>query len=249
MPKMTDINLSEVSLVDWPAHMHNGFAIIKSADPDKDRALLGAFRKETMPDVNLTEVLKGLSADDIRKALSDEQLEGLMPPEAIVTKAEAEPEDILKGLPDAVREMIEKNNKDLTDALESIAKAEEQAEIEKAARLDGEAVAVSKAAYTNLGFEHEKVAPALRKFALADAEGAEVITEMLKAVNAQADGAIFKELGTTQGSLTNTSAEQITALAKAKATETGISFSKAYETVVNDPANKSLVDAHFKGNE
>lgn len=238
---MTNIELGEISGVDYPAHMVNGFAIIKSESQSSNRALASALRKENMPEKTVEEVLAGLSADELRKALAPEVLAELAP--APVEKAAEE--DILKGLSPEVRAEFEKRDAEIAKANEKIQKAEEAAEIAKAARLDGEAITKSKETYTNLGFEHEKVAPALRKFAGVDAEAATSIETMLKAVNAQADGAVFKELGTNTPSDTDASAtDQLNDLAKARATKDGVPFHKAYAEVVKE--NPELVSAHFK---
>jgi hypothetical protein len=304
--KMTDINLSEVSLVDYPAHLISGFAVIKSANPNNDEALKSAFRKETMSDKDIAEVLKGMSAEDVLKALTPEQLAsvekavgkapapkkvitegedttdsgngkgsepvGQVGDKADVTPADAEDasdhgaddateglngekkkvgksdEDLMKSVSPEVRAMIEKSNIALAAATAQVAKANQDAEIAKAAALDSEAVSFSKSAYSNLGFDHSVVAPALRKFALSSPVAAESITTLLKAVNEQTSG-VFKELGTSAvPSSGMTPADRITALAKAKTSES-VSFAKAYESVVNDPANAELVTAHFNSKE
>lgn len=272
---MTDIELAEVSLVDYPAHLVSGFAVIKSADPTKDKALLSAFRKETMPVKDITEVLKGMSVEDVLKALTPEQVAELTKAKdagdgdaediadggadedkedengKVVKAAVAEvltPEDILKAVSPEVRAMIEKANADLATATAKIEKAEQDAEIAKAAQLDSEAVSFSKSAYINLGFDHGVVAPALRKFALTSPDAAEAITTLLKAVNTQTGG-IFKELGTSESTDSGmTPYARLESLAKSLVSES-VPFSKAFATVASDPANAALVTAHFNSKE
>lgn len=245
---MEKINLTEVSVVDHPAHMREGFAVIKSADTNRNRALFGALRKDTMPTKEeIAEVLKSLSADDLRAALTDEQVAALAP--APVEKADKEPteDDILKALPDNVRGLIEKAQADIEKARAEAAEAKAEAEIEKAARLDEAAIQKSKDDYTNLAFAHETVAPALRKFAAADQEAHDAIVTMLKAVNAQADGAIFEEIGTSAPVTKADSPEaQLQALAKARAAEKDEPIHKALAEVLADPANQALVTKHFE---
>lgn len=250
---MEDINLDEVSLVDHPAHMVEGFAVIKAANPETNRALFSALRKETMPneEKSLADVLKDATAEQIREALTEEQLNELAP----VAKAEvAEPteEDIIKSLPESLRNLIEKANERAEAAEAEVRKAEEKAAKEEADRLDLEAVTKSKTEYTNLGFDHDKVAPALRKFASADPEAAEAIETMLAAVNKQADGAIFDELGTSQVAKSDTektAADEIVEIAKARAAKENISYDAAFIATVTDPENAELVAKHFTPKE
>lgn len=44
--KMTDLDVLETSGVDHPAHLHEGFAVMKSSDPTKARAILLALGKD-----------------------------------------------------------------------------------------------------------------------------------------------------------------------------------------------------------
>lgn len=260
MSKMTDIKLNEVSAVDYPAHMVHGFAVMKSTDPDKTEALLRALRKEEMPDLTPDEVVKTLSAEDIIKALSDEQRAEFekafgkkkpLPEDEADGGADDDNEDaegnLKKSLAPEVRVLIEKTEKQNAELMERIQKSEETTQSEIAKRLDTEAINKSEKEYTNLGFDHAKVAPALRKFAAVDASGAEAITEMLKAVNAQADGAIFKTLGTdADGAGDVTPYGQLEALAKARSEEDGISIHKARELVYGE--KPELVNAYYKEN-
>lgn len=248
---MENINLSEVSLVDHPAHMVEGFAVIKSQSPETNRALFSALRKETMPEKTLAEMLNEASADDIRKALTADKLLELVPvAEVEVVKAAPTDEEILKALPAEVRERIEKAEARASELEAQAAEAIEKAAKAEDDRLNEAAITKSKEEYTNLAFAHETVAPALRKFADENPEAAAVIVEMMKAVNEQADGAIFTELGTSapveKGE--KTANDKLVELAKARETKENVPFSKAYIDVVNDPANAELVTAHFKEN-
>lgn len=249
---MENINLSEVSLVDHPAHMVEGFAVIKSASPDTNRALLSALRKEEMPneEKTLAEVLKDATAEQIREALTEEQLAELAPVEKAAETVEPTDDDIIKALPENVRALIEK----AADRA-AAAEADRDAAIAKAAaeetqRLDEAAIQKSKDEYTNLAFAHDTVAPALRKFASTNPEEHDAIVTMLKAVNEQADGAIFDEFGTARGDdkVEKSAHDRINDIAKARAAAEGITESAAYLAVVNDPAHAALVTEHFKEN-
>lgn len=269
MSKMTDIKLNEISLVDHPAHLVEGFAVIKSANDSSNRALFSALRKENMPTQvkDVADVLKELSAEDILKAVSDETREELakaFPPAKKKTPAadaedaadggaddDEEDEDgkLKKSVAPEVRALIEKAESDKQALIARLEKAEQSAAIEKAARLDEQAIVKSQSELDSLAVDHNKVAPALRKFAEQDAEAAEAITSMLKSVNGQArEAGLFKEVGTgAAGDAEASAAGQIDTIAKALSTEKGIPFAKAYEEAVS--AHPELVNAYYKENK
>lgn len=251
MPKIGKLDMREVSGVDYPAHLANGFSIIKSANPTRTAAFLKAAGKDnamttvkvtaksltdTTPE-ELVEIAKGLTPEQLKPIVDainsvvedagdggkDDAAEGAdgslasdKPKPAFTAKdaeseaadaasaaAEVNDEDKLLqkslGSPEAVA--IVKSLREEVAKAQAIAKASsEQVAVEKALRLDTQAVVVSKAAYPHLGFDHEKVAPAIRKFAESDAATAKVITDLMKSLEGQAESAaLFKELGTTGG--------------------------------------------------
>jgi hypothetical protein len=258
MSKMTDIKLNEISLVDHPAHMVEGFAVIKSANDSSNRALFSALRKENMTTEtkSVEDVLKELSVDDILKAVSDEQREALakaFPPKKAAPAADDEDEDdkpVAKAaVAPEVQALIEKAESDKAALIERLEKAEKAAEIEKAARLDEQAIAKSKTELDSLAVNHDVVAPALRKFAEQDADAAAAITELLKSVNTQArESGLFKELGTAAAGDADASASgQLDTIAKALSTEKGLPFAKAYEQAVAE--HPELVNAYYKENK
>lgn len=241
---MTKIRLDEISLVDYPAHMVNGFPVIKSASTEHSDSIMDALGKRNteMPVADLAKALAEASVDDIVKALAERT-------DIIVKSADAdadEQDEVMKSLSPEVRAIIEKRDAELSEFKKAAEEAEQKAEIAKAAQLDGEAIAKSKE-LTNLAFDHETVAPALRKFAEANPEAGEAIDTMLKAVNAQADGAIFKEIGTRAVVTKSEPEAALETLAKAMVTEgKETNYHDAFAKAVADPANKELVDAHFK---
>lgn len=247
--QMTKIKLDEISLVDYPAHMVNGFPVIKSASTEHSDSIMDALGKRNteMPVADLAKALAEASVDDIVKALAERT-------DIIVKSADADADEqdgtdedkVMKSLSPEVRAIIEKRDAELSEFKKAAEEAEQKAEIAKAAQLDGEAIAKSKE-LTNLAFDHETVAPALRKFAEANPEAGEAIDTMLKAVNAQADGAIFKEIGTRAVVTKSEPEAALETLAKAMVTEgKETNYHDAFAKAVADPANKELVDAHFK---
>jgi hypothetical protein len=128
--------------------------------------------------------------------------------------------DVFKSVTDpAARAELAKaatENPALFKALETMqkqtAEALEKAEAERDARLDADAIAVSKSTYGHLAIDHDTVAPALRRLETANPELHATITKALGAIDGQAEAAdLFKELGTSRP------AETGSALAKAEA--------------------------------
>lgn len=253
--QMTKIKLDEISMVDYPAHMVNGFAVIKSTSAEKSDAVMAALGQKStnnMPTVTPEEIAKALSelsTEDITKALSERSdvadvLKALAPEdEATEQKPET---DIFKGLsPELVAEFT-KRDEQLAEFKKAADAAEETAKIEKSLRLDREAIESAKSDYDNLGYDHDVVDPAIRKFTDADPKAGEALATLLKAVNEQADGAIFKELGTSQEPKGD-STDQLDAIAKSMVKDgTATNYADAISKAFANPENKALVAAHFK---
>jgi hypothetical protein len=244
---MTSIKLDEVSLVDHPAHMVEGFAVIKAAENNNNEALFEALRKGKMPTEKIEDVLNGLSVDEIVKALAEDKRDELvkaLAPEAVVEVDE----DITKSAPEELRNEFAKRDQQIADLMAEVEKARGETATERDTRLDAEAITKSKTEFDGLAFEHEKVAPALRKFAAENADAATVITEMLKAVSAQAKTAgLFEEIGTGAGSSADdTAGSKLETMAKARAAQDGVAFHKAYQLVVDE--NPELVSDYYKEN-
>lgn len=265
MGKMTRIRLDEISAVDYPAHLVNGFAVIKSATDQDSSAIFDALSKRNTDPMttDLTKAVAEASIEDLQKALAErtdlEEVAKAFPAKDAAKfaanadkkkadAADAEPDaddDVTKGLDPKVAAIL----KSQADKIEEFRKAAEKsatdAAVEKSLRLDREYIEKAKADYTNLAYDHDTVDPLIRKFVDANPEAGEALTTMLKAVNEQADGAIFKELG-TKGSASNDS-NPLENIAKAMVADGKASnYEQAIAKAVSDPANKALVSAYFE---
>lgn len=95
-----------------------------------------------------------------------------------------------------------------------IQKASELIAKERDIRLDAEAVNKSKEEFSNVGIDHEVVAPALRRLELQDEVLAKTVREVLTAADAQvSESGLMKEYGTATTS-TGSVLDEATALAK-----------------------------------
>lgn len=228
--KMVEIDVVETSGVDHPAHLHEGWLVMKAADSKTVESIFGksAIVKE----------VKDVTEEEIKKAAAD--AEALVKATALETSLKAKVADLEKQLaeakkggnpfgksteegdvtksvelPEAVKEMLRKAA-DETEDLKKAAAADREAFVkERDARLDEKAIAESEKTYKSLAFDHSVVAPALRKFAGVDADTAKVLTEVLKAAEGQLDSAgIFQELGKSSENSGASALDQLNAAAK-----------------------------------
>jgi hypothetical protein len=233
--KMTDLEVLETSGVDHPAHMHEGWAVLKSATPNQASAafaVLGTNRRMMTASSKAAPVAPGasLTAEQLSEAVQkaiDSKLQPILDTiaegwkslreyaestDTEIPSAETAPadpaaaalaapgavmaaEDVMKSLPEGVRDIIEKSQAEVRKAHERAEEAEKVAKAERSIRLDNEYVAKTRSQFPNLALSDE-VAKQLRAVGEADAELHKSLEAMLVAANAQLDGApLMKELG------------------------------------------------------
>lgn len=250
--KMVNIDISETSGVDHPAHLTEGWMILKSADAATVNKLFGSpdATKEgaTMPandevkteavtpEVEETEKLEAEKAASPGEATKDEVINALKAEikelkSKSVEKSAEEPEDLTKSadLPEAVKVFMQKQKEDLEKAQADFAK-------ERDIRLDTDAITKSRETFKALGLNHEEVAPALRRVAALDADLAKSVDTVLKAADAQlTEAGLFSEVGKS-----TTSGAGDTAYAQIR---------KAAQKMVDDGIEKNLSTAIAKASE
>jgi hypothetical protein len=309
MPKMRKLRMDEVSGVDYPAHLHNGFSVVKSVDNHKAAAFMRAAGKEfAMPTKATAKSLAEASPDEIAevaKALTPEQLQPIIEavnsvvedaikgggdgtdggdtppakpkPPAPGTDVQAEKElDGSEGgdggaatdAPDTGEEDEEDEDQKLFKALggnqaavaivksfqaqvqkaqRDAAEAKRVSEVEKALRLDTQAIQKSRDAYPHLGIDHATVAPAVRKFKDADPKTGAVIENLLKSLEGQAESAqLFKELGTPGGGMETDAYQKVEALAADIMKEEGVTKAVAINKALE--RQPELFTEYRKGN-
>lgn len=124
------------------------------------------------------------------------------------------PEDMKKSIRSMPKEQAEIFAKAFKAQRDEVAKATEEIRKERDIRLDAEAVAKSKATYTNVGIDHDVVAPALRRLAQTDEALAKTVEDVLSAADSQlAESGLLKEMGTAS-TATPSVIDEATALAK-----------------------------------
>ena len=257
--KMVNLAIEETSGVDHPAHLHEGWLVMKSAsESEVQRVLDKSLTKEdsTMEDMKTTEatedkvektVEEELAAAQARIAELEAKLaEKEMKPEEEVVMAmdedskkpeeetmkmdsEKEEEEYMKSAPRSVVKMITSLKKQAEEATAELRK-------ERVARADAQSVEKAKG-WANLNLNAEKIGPALRRLSETDSELAKSVEEILSSVNAQAESAsIFAEIGKSADFKSGNAYERMTTLAKS-AVDEGVAKSMAQ--AIADVASKN----------
>jgi hypothetical protein len=233
--KMANLVIEETSGVDHPAHLHEGWLVMKSADESEVQRVLDetlteedSIMEETTTAATDAQVEKAeMTLEDAMKKIAE--LEGKLS-EKEMAKEEDKSEsdktedemDYMKSAPESVVKMIEDFKKQAETATEELRK-------EREAKADAEAIEKAKG-FSHLNLEAEKVGPALRRLSTVDAELAKSVEEILASVNAQAESAnIFAEIGKSADLTTGDAYGRLTALAKSAVEEgSAKSFEQAF---------------------
>jgi hypothetical protein len=245
--KMVNLAIEETSGVDHPAHLHEGWLVMKSAEQSEVQRVLDETltEEESMPEVTQDEVTTTatdeqvevekaeMTLEDAMKKIADLESklasEEMKEDEVEMSKSETVEEDFLKSAPEPVVKMIEDLRKQAADATEELRK-------EREAKADAEAIEKAKG-WANLQLDADKVGPALRRLASTDAELAKSLEEIISSVNAQAESAhIFAEIGKSADFKSGNAYERMTTLAKS-AVEEGVS--KSFAQALADIATKN----------
>jgi hypothetical protein len=247
---MVNLAIEETSGVDHPAHLHEGWLVMKSASESEVQRVLDKSLTEedsNMEDMKTTEATE----DKVEKTVEEElaaaqariaELEAKLAekeekPELEVEMAmgqdsmepKKEEEDYMKSAPTSVVKMI-------TDLKKQADAATAELRKERIARADAQAVEKAKG-WANLNINAEKVGPALRRLSETDSELAKSVEEILSSVNAQAESAsIFAEIGKSADFKSGNAYERMTTLAKS-AVEEGVA--KSFAQAMADVASKN----------
>jgi hypothetical protein len=238
--KMVNLAIEETSGVDHPAHLHEGWLVMKSADESEIQRVLDetlteedSIMEETTTTATEAQVEKAeMTMEDAMKKIAE--LEGKLSememsketmPES--DKTEDDEMEYMKSAPESVVKMIENFKKQAETATEELRK-------EREAKADADAIEKAKG-YTNLNLEAEKIGPALRRLSAVDSDLAKSVEDILTAVNAQAESAnIFAEIGKSADFTSGDAYGRMTTMAKS-AVEDGsaTTFEQAFANVAS----------------
>ena len=235
-PKMTDLIIEETSGVDHPAHLHEGWLVVKASGTSSAEDVMRDLPEplgEGMSDNAETEpVVNEAPEPETKEEHEEENMDALAVAEARIVELEARIADLeasyhtdeemeesaddvvalAKSAPEPVRKAMEELQKAKVAAETALAKERED-------RADADAIVKARDMFKHLSLEAEKVGPALRRLSVMDAELAKSVEDALKSADAQNESAdIFSEVGkgfTPKGD----AIEKMTSLAKAAVAE------------------------------
>ena len=219
-PKMTNLLIEETSGVDHPAHLHEGWLVVKASNTATVADVLATL--PTPMEASMTEAADTvdqevrLEADNVEaaevetKQVEEElamaqariaelesriaELEGMMEPEM------EEPMEGMDDMEESVVALAKSAPADVRKAIVEMAKAKAEAEAalvkERDDRADEAAIVKARDTFKHLNLDAEKVGPALRRLAGIDADLAKSVEDALIAADAQNESAdIFTEVG------------------------------------------------------
>lgn len=239
---MVKLSIEETSGVDHPAHMQEGWIVMKSTG-DEIREVFDSLTETTeevvkednmVPKTDLDEALAKIA--DYEKRMSDMEDEMKSYKKAEEVEEVDETAEILKSAPEAVVKM-------LNDAHAAQQAAEARAEAAEAvvkAERDAQALAETVEfvkAWGNLPIEADEFAPALIALREFDENVAKQVEDILNVANQRAESAdLFTEIGKSATPLDGgTAYDRLTSLAKARV-ESGDSetFEQAFADVASE---------------
>lgn len=196
--KIADIDVSETSGVDHPAHLAEGWVILKSeAVTEEVDESKGGFVAETeVHETTKAETAdEGTSGDELAKAQARiAELEAQIAELSKADEAEQEPspDEMLKELPEELRKRLE-------DAEETARQNADELRKERELRRDREYIQKVADELPSLNVVPDEFGPVLRSLEDADSDLFEKVYGVLKAANAQAEsGELFSEIGSSQ---------------------------------------------------
>lgn len=237
--KMVNLSIEETSGVDHPAHLHEGWLVMKAAsgeavdqvltkredeapgdEKDTEEDLMENEKEDTMKEEkpSYEDLEAMLEKANARMAEMEKEMDAMKPKEKAKGDMEDDdelPEFLRKEAPESVRKAYETMQKAVADAQAQAEAAEVELRKERGERADAEAVVKARESYGNLGLDPEMVGPALRRLSESDADLAKSVEDVLTAANAKVESAdIFTEIGKSARP-SGSSYEKAEALAKA----------------------------------
>lgn len=250
--KLVKLSIKETSGVDHPAHLHDGWVVMKSATPAEAEAVLDELRpteiSDNTPAVEAeVELPAEVIADEVEvdtakavnavletlKVFKEKTMSKVSEMTDVVIVPEAASEaDILKAMPAAIRKMLDEASANAEVALRKAAASEAALIAEREARAD-EAAVIKAAGWSHLNIDPTIVGPALRRLSETDGVLAGEVVKALDSANALVEtNVVFNEVGTDAPVSTDDAFSKMESLAKAAvAAGTAPSFEAALMSV------------------
>lgn len=253
MAKLVGLDVEETSGVDYPAHLDNGWIVMKATGADVHEALQSTEEKpvpdEQKPDEEVVaEAAPELSPEDAQARIAEleatiAELQAQL--EAASAEEEGEPVEAEKSAEELAKAAPEPLAKAFAELSERVEKAESELAKERDAKELADAQAFVKS-LDNLSLDTATAPELIKKARQATPDLAAAMEQMLVAVNGQVESAgLFAEIGKAAPVDSSGSAnDRLTALAKAKADAEGVAFSQAYKAVLSTSEGKELYNQH-----
>lgn len=215
---MVNLAVVETSGVDHPAHLHEGWIVMKAAE--EVTQLLEANMDPEVPETpDIEPVAETETPQETPEAETPTEAELLAEARRRIAELEelleqsAEPVDeveaLVKSAPEPLRKAMDELKAEAEAATAALRKERED-------RADREAVAKAKTQFSHLTLDVETLAPALRRLEATEPGIAKAVTDALLAADAQNESAnIFTEVGKTAAPAGDSPFARLDALAKA----------------------------------
>ena len=212
--KLVKLNIKETSGVDHPAHLTEGWVVMKSASPSDVTAVLDELRpsdevsaaeptveitEAQVVDSEIVEATKSVSTDEVitTPVSKEETMSNTsdVAAEVVIIPEAASEADIIKAMPAAIRKMLDEASANADAALRKAAASEQALIAERDARAD-EAAVIKASQWSFLNIDPSIVGPALRRLAETDGVLANEVVKALDSANEiSATNAVFTEVG------------------------------------------------------
>lgn len=222
--KMTNLSIEETSGVDHPAHLREGWLVMKSESTDTTSSVLERIVKENkVPAHPDKDEEKTLTAKEMQEELDKayariDELEKDLSKYSKDVHAEEDDEmdeEFMKAAPATVVRAFEKARKQANEAMAKAAEAEAALKAERDEKAT--AAAIAKASeWGHLSIDAEEFGRMLHRLNMSDPDMAKSVETVLDSINAQAESAnIFAEIGKSASAPVEGNAiDRLSALAK-----------------------------------
>jgi len=238
--KLQKLNIKETSGVDHPAHLHEGWVVMKSSSETSSeiQAVLDELRLKKQAPVGTTKRVS--KAQPIPTNLEDFQMSFTSPrPSMVVIPESANEADIVKAMPSVIKKMLNDSKATAEAALRKAAQSEQALINEREARAD-EAAVIKAAEWSQLNIDPTIVGPALRRLSESDAVLANEVVKALDSANSLlVTNAVFTEVGSDSAPAADDAFAKLDGIAKA-AVASGTSASYEAALLAASQANPEL---------
>lgn len=245
--KLVKLSIKETSGVDHPAHLTEGWVVMKSASQSDVTSVLDELRPDETEAPADEVAAEEVVVEELANPVSKEETmstAGETTPEVVIIPEAASEADILKAMPASIKKMLDESKATAEAALIKAAASEAALIAERDARAD-EAAVLKASAWSSLNIDPTVVGPALRRLAETDTALANEVVKALDSANAMVEtNVVFTEIGSEAQTASDDAYSKMESLAKAAVAEgTAASYEAAILAVAQ--SNPDLYAAYL----